>query len=184
VTPSREAHLVQLVDPAGRTTGASTVEDAHRAPGLLHRAFSVLLVDPAGRLLLQRRSTHKTRFPGRWANACCGHPVPGSPVVDSASRRLAEELSVSGVSLDELGVYVYDAVDPATGRVEREYDHVLLGQVGADLAVAPDPAEVEEVRWVAPTELRVDLVTEPQRYAPWLAGVVALLQPFAPGLSS
>ncbi len=178
MTPSREAHLVQLVDPDGRTTGQSTVADAHRAPGLLHRAFSVLLVDPAGRLLLQRRSATKTRFPRRWANACCGHPVPGSTVAGCASRRLAEELSVRGVALDELGVYRYDALDPATGRVEREYDHVLLGRVGADLALAPDPAEVEEVRWVAPADLRSALTTEPEGYAPWLAGVVGLL----PGL--
>jgi isopentenyl-diphosphate Delta-isomerase len=178
VTPSREAHLVQLVDPAGRTTGQSTVADAHRAPGLLHRAFSVLLLDPAGRLLLQRRAATKTRFPLRWANACCGHPVPGSTVTAAATGRLGEELSVTGVALDELGVYAYDALDPATGRVEREYDHVLLGRVGADLALAPDPAEVDDVRWVAPAELRAGLMAEPEGYAPWLAGVVALL----PGL--
>jgi isopentenyl-diphosphate delta-isomerase len=166
---------VELVDPAGRTTGQSTVEHAHRAPGHLHRAFSVLLVDPAGRLLLQRRAAAKTRFPLRWANACCGHPAPGSTVPDSAAQRLAEELSVRGVALRELGVYAYHALDPATGRVEREYDHVLLGRVAADLALAPDPAEVDEVRWVHPDDLEAELAADPDGYAPWLPGVAALL---------
>ena len=32
----------ELVDPAGRGTGQSTVEDAHRAPGLLHRISRVI----------------------------------------------------------------------------------------------------------------------------------------------
>jgi isopentenyl-diphosphate delta-isomerase len=175
MTSSREAHLVELVDPSGRVTGESTVDDAHRAPGLLHRAFSVLLVDPAGRLLLQRRAATKTRFPLRWANACCGHPGPGTPVASAAAQRLREELAVDGIEFTELGVYTYAATDPGTGRVEREYDHVLLGRTAADLAPSPDPAEVEAVRWVTRTELAAALGSDPDGYAPWLAGVVALL---------
>ena len=65
--------------------------------------------------------------------------------------------------------------DPASGRIEREYDHVLVGRVGTELPVQPDPAEVDEVRWVSPAELRSDLVSAPDRYAPWLPGVLALL---------
>nr|WP_249412386.1 hypothetical protein [Micromonospora endophytica] len=72
--PSREAHLVELVDDAGHAVGETTVAAAHRPPGQLHRAFSVLLVAPDGRMLLQRRAAAKTRFPLRWANSCCGHP--------------------------------------------------------------------------------------------------------------
>ena len=172
---SREAHLVELVDAAGVHTGQSTVDEAHREPGLLHRAFSVLLLDPAGQVLLQRRAAVKTRFPLRWANACCGHPTPGQPVAEAAARRLAEELSVTGVELVPVGVHVYTAADPATGRVEREYDHVLVGRVATDLTMAPDPAEVAEVRWVPPAELGTDLAARPDAYAPWLAGVLALL---------
>jgi isopentenyl-diphosphate delta-isomerase len=175
MTGSREADLVELVNPDGVACGQFTVADAHRAPGTLHRAFSVLLMDAAGRLLLQRRAAGKTRFPLRWANACCGHPRPGQPVVPAAARRLTEELSVTGVDLVELGVYAYVAEDPATGRVEREYDHVLLGRVEADLPVRPDPAEVAAVRWVTPGELRAELAAEPDRYAPWLAGVVSFV---------
>jgi isopentenyl-diphosphate delta-isomerase len=172
---NRERHLVELVDAAGVACGQSTVEDAHRAPGLLHRAFSVLLLDPDGRMLLQRRSAGKTRFPSRWANTCCGHPAPGDHLPAAAARRLAEELSVTAVSLDELGVYTYRADDPATGRVECEYDHVLLGHVDRDPPLAPDPTEVDGVRWIAPATLAAELAAMPDRFAPWLAGVVALL---------
>jgi len=171
----REAVLVELVDEAGRPTGTATVDEAHRAPGRLHRAFSVVLVDPAGRLLLQRRSAAKTRFPLRWANACCGHPTPGRPVVDAALDRLAEEIGVRGVGLAEVGVYVYRADDPATGRVEHEYDHVLVGRVGGDPPLSPDPAEVAELRWLPVAAVPGAVAAEPSAYAPWLAGVVARL---------
>lgn len=168
---SRERHLVELVTEAGEPIGSSTVEEAHRAPGQMHRAFSVLLVDGAGRLLLQRRSAAKTRFPLRWGNSCCGHPAPGQPVTDAATQRLAEELGLDPVPLEEIGVHVYHAEDPATGRAEREYDHVLLGRVPADVALRLDPDEVAEVAWVDPDDLRTQLRTRPQDYAPWLAGV-------------
>jgi isopentenyl-diphosphate Delta-isomerase len=173
--PDREAHLVELVDESGAPTGQTTVDAAHRAPGMLHRAFSVLLSDAGGRVLLQRRAAVKTRFPLRWGNACCGHPGPGQPVTEAANLRLGEELGLAPLTLSELGVYVYRAEDPATGRVEVEYDHVLLGHIAADQPLRPDPAEVAELRWVAPGEVAAELSARPGDYAPWLAGVLAKL---------
>jgi isopentenyl-diphosphate delta-isomerase len=170
---TRERELVELVDAAGLAVGESTVEDAHAAPGALHRAFSVLLIDPEGRTLLQRRALAKTRFPARWANACCGHPAPGEDVARAAARRLGEELGLRS-DLSEVGVYVYRATDPATGRVEHEYDHVLVGRVPADVTPAPDPAEVSEVRWAGPAALRKEVDGRPDDYAPWLAGVIGV----------
>jgi isopentenyl-diphosphate delta-isomerase len=172
--PSREGHLVELVDDAGHPIGQSTVDAAHQAPGQLHRAFSVLLFDPSGRTLLQRRAAAKTRFPLRWANACCGHPAPGQPVTEAATRRLAEELGLDAGPLTEVGVYVYTAADPATGRVEVEYDHVLLGRLDPAVPLRPDPAEVAELRWVTPAELSVDLRVNRDEYAPWLDGALAV----------
>lgn len=171
----REQSLVELVDETGRAVGTSTVEDAHEAPGQLHRAFSVQLVDPAGRLLLQRRAATKTRFPLRWANTCCGHPGPGESVVESAGRRLTEEVGLSGVPLTEIGVYVYRAADPVTGRTEHEFDHVLLGRVPDGVRPKPDPTEVAELRWATLDELRAALDTDASSYAPWLVGVLRRL---------
>ncbi|WP_405102296.1 isopentenyl-diphosphate Delta-isomerase [Micromonospora sp. NBC_01412] len=177
----REGHLVELVDDGGRAHGEASVSAAHQPPGRLHRAFSVLLVDPDGRVLLQRRAAAKTRFPLRWANSCCGHPAPGESLVEAANRRLGEELGAGPVDLTEVGVYVYYAEDPATGRVEFEYDHVLRADVPADAPLRPDPDEVAELRWVDPATLETDLDVDPRAYAPWLGGVVnRLLRPSGP----
>lgn len=169
---SRESQLVELVDAEGVACGTATVEQAHCAPGLRHRAFSVHLLDSSGRLLLQQRSATKTRFALRWANAACGHPAPGEPVVHAASRRLAEEIGLTSIELTEIGLHRYRASDEATGRVEDEYDHVFLGIIdGNRQLIRADPAEVAALRWVPPDDLLKELEARPEEFAPWLAGV-------------
>jgi isopentenyl-diphosphate delta-isomerase len=169
----REEQLVELVDGNGQPTGTATVRAAHEPPGRLHRAFSVLLFDETGRTLLQRRAAAKTRFALRWGNACCGHPGPGVAVETAAAVRLAEELGITAVPLRPAGIYVYRAGDASTGRVEHEYDHVLLGRVPGGSAFQPDPDEIAELAWRSVDEVDAELATDPGRYAPWLAGVLA-----------
>ena len=170
----RESRLVELVTEAGAPEGTATVEAAHEWPGHLHRAFSVLLTDERGRFLVQRRAASKTRFAGRWANACCGHPAPGADVVTEAERRVDEELGLRVPGLRQIGVYLYRAGDARTGRVEHEYDHVLVGRVPAGAVLHADPAEIDDVRWVSFADLRQEIQDDPARYAPWLAGVLSV----------
>ncbi|MFG1797104.1 isopentenyl-diphosphate Delta-isomerase [Nocardia sp. NPDC049149] len=170
----REALLVELVDDAGRAIGTCPVSQAHQAPGQLHRAFSVLLFDGEGRVLLQQRAAVKTRFPSQWANTCCGHPAPGEPVAAAAAVRLAEEMGLA-TELTEVGVYRYHAEDSTTGRVEFEWDHVLVGLLTAG-SPRPDPAEVADYGWIQPDELRAALAGDPDVYTPWLAGVLDIAE--------
>jgi isopentenyl-diphosphate Delta-isomerase len=166
----REALPVELVDDVGRAFGACSVAEAHLAPGRLHRAFSVLLFDSAGRVLLQQRAAVKTRFPSLWANTCCGHPAPGEPVATAAGLRLTEEMGLT-IALTEAGIYRYHAADLRTGRVESEWDHVLIGRLDIG-APRPDPAEVADFAWIHPDALRDALADNPDAYTPWLAGVL------------
>ncbi|WP_040795654.1 isopentenyl-diphosphate Delta-isomerase [Nocardia higoensis] len=171
-TTDRESLLVELVDEQGRAVGECPVADAHRAPGQLHRAFSVLLFDDDGRVLLQRRAAVKTRFPLQWANTCCGHPAPGQGIPDAARARLREELGLDA-ELVEAGIFRYRASDATTGRVEHEWDHVFIGGTTA-ATPQPDPTEVAELRWLDPAEVRTLLATDPQSFTPWLAPVLEI----------
>jgi isopentenyl-diphosphate delta-isomerase len=171
----RENTLVETVDEDGAPLGACTVAEAHTGSGTRHRAFSVLLRDSRGRVLLQQRAAVKTRFPGAWANTCCGHPAPGEDVTVAAARRLSEEMGLRGIPLTEVGTFAYRAVDPATDRVEHEFDHVLVGET--DTEPTPDPDEVATWAWVGPDDLPdlpLQLAGAPAQYAPWLAAVVRL----------
>lgn len=168
----REALPVELVDEQGRAIGSCPVAEAHTAPGRLHRAFSVMLFDASGRMLMQQRAAVKTRFPLLWTNSCCGHPEPGQPVAEAAAIRLREEFGITA-ELTEIGEFRYQATDPNTGRVEHEYDHVLIGRL-EDPVPQPNPAEIEDFAWVRPDKLRTALEHAPEAHTPWLPQVLAL----------
>ena len=73
-------HVI-LVDTKDNETGTMEKMEAHKR-GLLHRAFSILLFDSGGKMLLQKRSRNKYHSSGLWTNACCSHPMPGEPPAD------------------------------------------------------------------------------------------------------
>jgi isopentenyl-diphosphate delta-isomerase len=169
-----ERNLVELVDADGNAVGACSVAEAHAPPGRLHRAFSVLLFDGDGRVLMQRRALSKSRFAGRWTNTCCSHPAPGEDVVEAARRRLAQELGlrIGAGGLREVGRFVYRAADPAGGAVEHEFDHVLVGDWPRQATPSPDAGEVHGVRWMTPDEVREGLTRAPDSHSPWLGDVL------------
>jgi isopentenyl-diphosphate delta-isomerase len=161
-----------LVDETDREIGYAEKLEAHRDGGRLHRAFSIVLFDAEGRMLLQQRASAKYHFGGLWTNACCGHPRRGEELLPAARRRLREELGVD-TELRRAFSFRYTATDAGSGLTERELDHVLVGTV--DGPVRPDPAEIDALRWVDPGELSRDLDAHPERYTPWFADVVARL---------
>src|SRR3546814_13132749 len=81
-----------LVNEQDEVTGHGEKMDVHRK-GLLHRAFSVLIADDAGRLLLQKRAPEKYHSAGLWTNACCSHPLRSEDTVSARSeeRRVGQE---------------------------------------------------------------------------------------------
>lgn len=170
----RERLPVELVDDAGRAVGTCSVAEAHTAPGRRHRAFSVLLYDGAGRVLLQRRASGKTRFPDRWSNTCCGHPAPGQDTAEAALVRLGEEMGLTAGQLNpltEVGAFHYRAADPSTGRVEDEWDHVLVATLTSGVP-SPEPSEVRDYHWADVKALRAELAAHPDDHTPWLQPVL------------
>jgi isopentenyl-diphosphate delta-isomerase len=157
-----ENERVVLVDERDVEVGSAAKLEAHRT-GVLHRAFSVFVVNSAGELLLQRRAPTKYHTGGLWSNTCCGHPRPGEPITAAARRRLAEEMGFQ-CALRRLYGFVYHA-ELGGGLREHEYDHVFVGRHDAD--PAPDPCEVSEWRWAGVSELRADVARAPDRYTPW-----------------
>lgn len=158
------AEEVVLVDEMDRRAGVCSKLAAHENGGRLHRAFSVFIFDPAGRMLLQRRSADKYHFGGLWTNACCGHPRPGEDVSEAASRRLFEEMGIVP-ELTRATSFVYEAFDPQSGLTEREYDHVFHGRYDGE--PEPDPDEADGWTWIYPEDLAADLRESPGSYTPW-----------------
>ena len=90
--------LVLCLDSEDNVIDTSSKLATHHGEGILHRAFSVLIFDTQGRLLVQQRSSDKITFPSVWANSCCRHPLyivgenddPIEGVIEAARRKLQQ----------------------------------------------------------------------------------------------
>jgi isopentenyl-diphosphate Delta-isomerase len=136
--------------------------EAHQR-GVLHRAFSIFVMDPSGRMLLQRRALGKYHSGGLWSNACCGHPRPGEITSDAANRRLHEELGIT-CDLTHLFSFAYSA-ELDRDLLEHELDHVFVGWSTAN--PDPDPEEVGDWRWMGIEQVRLWLQDEPGAFTAW-----------------
>jgi len=158
---------VILVDENDHEIGTMEKHEAHRQ-GKLHRAFSVFIFHPDGRMLLQRRALDKYHSAGLWSNACCSHPRPGEELLNAAHRRLREEMGFDA-ELKEVHAFMYRA-EFDNGMTEHEYDHVLIGK--CDALPKPNPKEAADWIWISVPELQAAIRKHPDRYTYWLKAVL------------
>ncbi|MEZ5978807.1 MAG: NUDIX domain-containing protein [Planctomycetota bacterium] len=141
---------VVLVDDEGRAVGSAPLVDAHEGRGLKHRAFTLLVLDADGHLVLARRAPSKPLWPGAWDGTVASHPVEGESQTDAARRRAIEELAAD-VEPFELGAVDYRVdFEHESGRPFAENEHcaVLVARLAPGVELRPDPAEVDAVRTV------------------------------------
>ncbi|GFR45015.1 hypothetical protein Agub_g6325, partial [Astrephomene gubernaculifera] len=189
-----------VVDNNDNIVGTANKHDCHRfvpsqPHGALHRAFSVFLFSPDGKLLLQQRAASKVTFPSVWTNTCCSHPLAGQlpdevdkpeqiadgsvPGVKAAAvRKLAHELGippeqVPASSFTFLTRLHYCAADththgPNAEWGEHEIDYILFVRPSQPVTLAPNPDEVDAVKYVDQRELAA--MMDPSsglRWSPW-----------------
>ncbi|MBN1155744.1 isopentenyl-diphosphate Delta-isomerase [candidate division KSB1 bacterium] len=153
---------VILVDEHDNPAGFSEKMNAHEQ-AVLHRAFSIVILNQRGEMLLQQRADHKYHSGGMWSNACCSHPRPGESVEQAAHRRLGEEMGFD-CDLSEVHQFIYYA-ELDHGLTEHEYDHVLFGTYDGPIEINPD--EVQDYKWIGIPDLAVDMKTNPDIYTVW-----------------
>ena len=153
-----------LVDEADREVGHLDKARCHDGQGVLHRAFSLLIFNEAGELLLQQRSAGKRLWPLYWSNSCCSHPRRAETMETAIHRRLYEELGLR-CPLQFLFKFQYQAQFDATGA-EQELCSVFVGHTSDPVRV--DPNEIVAWRWISPEALQAELAGRgADRFTPW-----------------
>lgn len=156
-----------LVDQHDNAIGTMEKIEAHRK-GLLHRAFSVLLFNSSGELLLQKRANDKYHSGGLWTNTCCSHPLPGEPLADAVQRRLLYEM---GINLKPEFAFKFIYKTPLDkSLVEHELDHVFIGTFDGNPVINKD--EVSEWKFMSLSELKNDMELSPEAYTVWFRLIV------------
>ena len=153
---------VILVDEQDHVIGTMDKMEAHLG-GRLHRAFSILIFNSKGEILLQKRSKGKYHSGGLWTNACCSHPGPNEPIEEATRRRLKHEMGID-LQPDFAYKFIYESkLDK--DLTEHELDHVYIGIFDGVPVVNRD--EVEEWKFVNIKSLRDDLEQHPDHYTVW-----------------
>lgn len=164
--------LLVLVDRRDRKKGYAPKLQAHQQ-GLLHRAFSIFIFDPAGRLLLQQRAFGKYHSQGLWTNTCCGHPRPGERTMAAAKRRLQEEMSMT-CSLRKVSTLLYRE-QVSNQLIEHEFDHVFVGI--SDCDPVANPEEAHAWQWLTISQICEHVAAAPERFTFWFRRILRTTGP-------
>lgn len=153
---------VILVDEDDNAIGTMEKLEAHQK-GILHRAFSVLLFNSQGELLLQKRAATKYHSGGLWTNTCCSHQQPDELAEKTIQRRLSEEM---GIQADTTFAYKFiyrTSLDRQL--IEHECDHVYVGRFNGEPSI--NRQEAEDWRFVNLAEVTSDMLANPDQYTYW-----------------
>lgn len=159
-----------LVDSDDKPIGTEEKVKCHLPNGKLHRAFTILLFNREGKLLLTQRSMDKMLWPGDWDGTVASHPRQSETYVSSAERRLPEELGIS-CKLDYLFKFEYHVPYKDIGS-ENEVCGTLIGIVDDPTKIKLVKEEINDIKWNTLDDLLNDIKKSPQIYCPWM--IVAL----------
>ena len=149
--------MVILVDENDNPIGTMPKMEAHEK-AMLHRAFSVFILNANDEVLLQQRANDKYHSAGLWTNTCCSHPHPGEDTLGAARRRLKEEM---GMEADLQFVFKFMYKAPFDNLLtEHEIDHVFIGKT--DQLPVINPEEVASYKYMKPEDIKLDMEQNPQ----------------------
>ncbi len=153
---------VILVNENDEPIGSMEKIEAHEK-ALLHRAFSVFILNDKNEVMLQQRAASKYHSPLLWTNTCCSHQRAGETNIDAGKRRLQEEMGFQ-VDLKELFSFIYKAPFD-NGLTEHELDHVMVGYSNQDPNINRE--EVEAWKWMSLEAIKQDMKDHPESYTAW-----------------
>lgn len=153
---------VILVNENDEQIGLMPKMEAHEK-ALLHRAFSVFILNDKNEIMLQQRAAEKYHSPLLWTNTTCSHQREGETNIQAGKRRLMEEMGFE-TELKELFSFIYKAPFD-NGLTEHEFDHVMIGYYSNEPNINPE--EAEGWKWMAIEDVRKDMLINPDLYTVW-----------------
>ncbi|MCX6156190.1 MAG: isopentenyl-diphosphate Delta-isomerase [Candidatus Kapabacteria bacterium] len=162
---------IALVNDNDEIIGYSDKAEVHKK-GILHRAFSILIYNSNGEMLIHRRAEGKYHSGGLWTNACCSHQYKGMDIYESAHLRLFEEMALKADLEYKFKFRYY--IEFENNMKENEIDYVFVGY--CDDTPTPIAEEVAECCWINPDILKQDIKNHPEKYTFWFKRILEELE--------
>ena len=122
--------------------------DAHTGEGIRHRAFTCLVFDGEGHILLGQRAPQKRLWDTHWDGTVASHPVEGQSQTAATRERLDDELGITPDQYRDLRVtdkFEYKRYYENAG-LEWEVCSVLKVTL-EDTSLDPDEEEIAGLLW-------------------------------------
>jgi len=148
--------IFDVVDNTDRVVRQERRSVVH-AEDLLHRAVSIFVLKPDGRMLLQLRSDSKDQYPGCYTSSASGHVDSGEDYDTAAVRELSEELSLD-LPIEYLTKF------PAGQDTAFEFS--ALYQLVTDTEPVLDPEEIAGAEFLALEAIALMIEKSPEKFTP------------------
>ena len=166
----RMEEYVILVNENDNPIGKEEKVKCHLPNGKLHRAFTALIFNNEGKLLLTKRSEGKMLWPNDWDGTVASHPRESETYASSAERRMPEEIGIS-CKMNYVNKFEYHVPYKDVGS-ENEICGTLIGTIDSFDESSMIKDEISEIKWINPAELKNELEHNRDVYCPWM--VIAL----------
>ncbi len=154
---------ILIVDEDDKILGTKEKLEVHRK-GILHRAFSAILINEDGKLLVQRRAPEKYHSGGLYSNSFCSHFYENESTMDAIKRAADNELGMDVDNYLRIGTVKYFA--DLGDMSENEIDRIFLIRYN-NQPINLNPSEVCEYTWLSVDECRNRMKEEPSKFTEW-----------------
>lgn len=141
----KQDELFVVVDKNDKIVGYRTRYDCHHNKQLIHRTIGIVVFNDQGQPLLQKRSRNKDLYPGLYTVSASGHVNKGETYLQTAKRELMEELGIAAPLQKRAKLLV---------KLEQETEMGCLFSAKHNGPFYPEKNDIDEVRFVTPTELK------------------------------
>jgi len=154
------SEIIDVLNENGEVIDSISREKAERDN---HTTENVLIFvfNSSGKVWVQLRPKTKNHYPGRWDISACGGLLSGEKPDDAAKRETLEE---TGLELNLQPVESFLNVFPGDNSEERKRLSHLYVTISDKKPKIND--EVDEFKTWEVEELRIDVVSNPNKYVP------------------
>lgn len=153
--------LLDVIDENGVFTGMVATRKEVHEKGLWHRAIIVAIVNDDNKILIQKRSSKKEKFPGLWDLSVAGHIPAGQDSVSCAAAEIMEEVGTVVPKKIQLRDFRFmlsfrNQISLSDKFIENQFYDFFIYNVGQfDInACHIQEDEVEQIKWATAFEIK------------------------------
>ena len=155
---------ILTVDENDNVIGREEKMKCHEGKGIPHRAFTAMIFNDKGELLITKRSKQKKLWPDFWDGSISSHIWEGESYEDAVKRRLPDELGIKSDNVKFLFKIRYQTPYKNIGSENEVCAAVAVKGINK---IFPNKNEISDFRFMNLEDLKKDTKKTPEKYAPW-----------------